>query len=63
MRFSESYVCLALQALQPLYPIEGSMYSYLGAVSAAACLHLGRVTSEEYNDWVIAVRGVDASSL
>lgn len=49
-------------ALQPLYPIEGSMYSYLGAVSAAACLHLGRVTSEEYNDWVIAVRGVDASS-
>lgn len=53
---------LLAMALPPLYPIEGSIYAYVGSISAAAFLHLDRVTSDEYNDWILAVREVNASS-
>ncbi|XP_026191036.1 uncharacterized protein LOC34619694 [Cyclospora cayetanensis] len=53
---------LLAAALNPLYPIEGSIYAFMGAISSAAFLQLGFTTSDEYNDWILAVRSVDASS-
>ncbi|KAL8275808.1 hypothetical protein Esti_000371 [Eimeria stiedai] len=54
---------LLAAALPRLYPIESCIYAFMGAVAAAAALHQDRVSIDEYNDWILSLRGASASSL
>ncbi|CBZ53741.1 conserved hypothetical protein [Neospora caninum Liverpool] len=56
--------CAAVLAkvLEPLYEVESSAYAFAGATAAAAFLHEEWLSSDDYNDLIMAIKDINVST-